>query len=175
MARLSSDKWEEIKARYAVNQMTVLDLAKQYGISHTAINKKAKLENWKRLDDAIVKKAIESRAELKREVSQVSQEVSLKVSHVEAEIDRQATDKARFHEVGVNIMAKINSMLDVVEQPSEVKELAMAHKAIYEPRFKTSPDTAIQINNTQQTAGDFKGLSDDELDTMHALLQKASA
>ena len=164
MARLSSDKWDELKAKWLIGKYTVRELAADYGITAGAISQRVKLENWQKLDGEVIDKAIDSRAKLKTELNKLNKETKqteIVSFHVEAEIDRQATDKARFHEVGANIMAKINSMLDVVDNPSEVKELAMAHKAIYEPRFKTSPDTAIQINNNDtrpiRTINDFYG------------------
>ena len=72
MARLTPEQWEDVKAMYATGHYVVTDIAQQFGVSHTAINKRAKQENWQKLDYAIVTNAINASAELKREVSKVS-------------------------------------------------------------------------------------------------------
>lgn len=38
--------WEAIEREYRAGQLSVSEIARQYGISHTAINKKAKAEGW---------------------------------------------------------------------------------------------------------------------------------
>lgn len=40
--------WEAIEREYRANQLSVSEIARQYGISHTAINKRAKAETWTR-------------------------------------------------------------------------------------------------------------------------------
>ena len=75
-------------------------------------------------------------------------------------------------------MKNLSTMMRKVDETLTIQEHSAAQTALQKGKetiLGKDIDTAIQINNTQQTAGDFKGLSDDELDTMHALLQKASA
>ena len=75
-------------------------------------------------------------------------------------------------------MKNLSTMMRKVDETITIQEHTQAQNALQKGKetiLGKDIDTAIQINNTQQTAGDFKGLSDDELDTMHALLQKASA
>src|SRR3954469_25903053 len=40
--------WEAIERLYRAGQFTVSEIARQHGISHTAINKRAKKEGWPR-------------------------------------------------------------------------------------------------------------------------------
>jgi len=160
MARLSESEWDQLKADWCTDHYSNRELGERYGVSNVAITKRVKNESWKKLPKSVVDNFVENKIQTTKAINEVSKVSKVSVANLEESLDKVATDKARFHEVGVNIMAKINSMLDVVEQPSEVKELAMAHKAIYEPRFKTSPDTAIQINNEQRaprSINDFYG------------------
>lgn len=148
MARLTAEQWEQVKAKYATGQYSVTDIAQEFGVSHTAVNKRAKSENWQKLDHTIVTNAINARAELKREVSKVSNETSIETLHLENEIDRLASRKAFAEDVGMNLLKAINDNIKNCAEPKDVKELATGFKQVYEPMFKTTPDTAIQINNT---------------------------
>jgi predicted DNA-binding protein YlxM (UPF0122 family) len=148
MARLTTDQWESVKAMYVTGQYAVTDIAQQFEVSHTAINKKAKQENWQKLDHSIVTNAINASAELKREVSKVSKELGIETLKLENEIDRLAKRKVFAESVGDKILRTVDASLDSCEKPSDVKDLAAAFKSVYEPMFKTAPDTAIQINNT---------------------------
>lgn len=104
MARLNQEQWEEIKAIYAVGLDSVSDIAKRFGVSHTAINKKAKAENWQRLDRETVDKAVKSRAELNHEVSMVSEKFQVSTFHVETEIDRAAKTVVCMNRVKENMV-----------------------------------------------------------------------
>jgi transposase-like protein len=149
MARLTPEQWEDVKAMYATGHYVVTDIAQQFGVSHTAINKRAKQENWQKLDYAIVTNAINASAELKREVSKVSKEVGIETLKLETEIDRLARRKVFAESVGDKLLKAVDDSIPLCEKPSDVKDLATAFKSVYEPMFKTAPDTAIQINNNQ--------------------------
>lgn len=74
--RLRSEiDWEAIGREYRAGQLTVIEIARQHDISHTAINKRAKKEGWERDLSAQVRREIKSRL-----VSEVSDPVSEKVS-----------------------------------------------------------------------------------------------
>lgn len=40
--------WERIEAEYRAGQLSVSEIGRQHGVSHTAINKKAKAQGWTR-------------------------------------------------------------------------------------------------------------------------------
>ena len=147
MARLTQDKWNEVKSIYCVGKRTLEDIASEFGVSHAAISQRAKKENWQKLDGNVIDAAIESRLEL----TKLTETNNLVSSRVNNEIDRIASDRAKIESVGMLLVDKIAQMADMVEKPSDIQALASAHKSLYEPRFKTSPDTAIQINNNTPT------------------------
>lgn len=60
MARKHID-WEAIEVEYRAGQMSVIEIARQHGISHTAINKRAKANGWVRDLSAKVRQAAEAK------------------------------------------------------------------------------------------------------------------
>lgn len=60
--------WEAIEREYRAGQLSVSEIGRQYGVSHTAINKRAKKENWHRDLSGAVRKEVSARL--------VSEEVS---------------------------------------------------------------------------------------------------
>jgi uncharacterized protein YjcR len=149
MARLTADQWQDVKAMYVTGHYVVTDIAQQFGVSHTAINKRAKQENWQKLSHSIVANAINASAELKREVAKVSKIAEVETLKLETEIERLARRKIFAESVGDKILQTVDITLPLCETPSDVRELASAFKSVYEPMFKQTPDTAIQINNNQ--------------------------
>ena len=149
MARLTPEKWAEVKAKWSVGKRTNRELAEEYGVSHVAIQKRAIAESWERLNERIVDDAIESRAKLTREVTKVTKNADLVTLHVENEIDRLSRRKTFAESVGDKLLQGIGDGIPLCEKPSDIKELATAFKSVYEPMFKTNPDTAIQVNNNQ--------------------------
>lgn len=71
---MASPDWEVIESAYRAGLMSTREIASQHGITHTAINKRAKKEGWERDLKAKIKARAESLVS-KREVSrQVSSE-----------------------------------------------------------------------------------------------------
>ncbi|WP_448206480.1 hypothetical protein [Azospirillum sp. sgz302134] len=48
MAERKPTDWEAIEREYRAGQLSVSEIGRQYGVSHTAINKKAKSQGWTR-------------------------------------------------------------------------------------------------------------------------------
>lgn len=53
--------WEAIEREYRAGQLSVSEIGRQHGVSHTAINKKAKAQGWTRNLAAKVKEAVSAR------------------------------------------------------------------------------------------------------------------
>lgn len=62
---MSADKkshdWEAIEREYRAGQLSVVEIGRQHGISHTAINKRAKRDNWSRDLTERVRKEVSTR------------------------------------------------------------------------------------------------------------------
>ncbi len=85
--------WDSIKELYEGSDMSVRAIAKQYGVSHTAVNKKAKKEGWKRyappikvstkrVEEVKPHKAILGRVAL-RKIDEIKNELGENYSHVD--------------------------------------------------------------------------------------------
>lgn len=53
--------WEAIEREYRAGQLSVVEIGRQYGLSHTAINKRAKRDGWKRNLADRVRKEVSAR------------------------------------------------------------------------------------------------------------------
>lgn len=53
--------WERIEAEYRTGKLSVSEIGRQYGVSHTAINKRAKKEGWIRDLSEKVQKLVSAR------------------------------------------------------------------------------------------------------------------
>ena len=79
----SKADWEAVEREYRAGQLSIVEIGRQHGVSHTAINKRAKRDGWKR----------DLTKQVQREVSArlVSAEVSPEVSAANA---KEAVDLA---------------------------------------------------------------------------------
>jgi len=155
MARLSPEKWEEVKAAYCVGKRTLEDIGIEFGVSHAAISQRAKKENWTKLDPVLIDNTIQARAELTK-LTETNGLVSL---HVNAEIDLHAQDKAKADNIGMMILGRTAELVRDCCDAGELQKLSATHKNIYDGRFKPVSGTAIQINTGQQS----QSLTDAEL------------
>ena len=88
MARLSKEQWEELKADYVTGAYTLEILSKKYGIAKGSISKKAKKENWKKVDTKVTAELVEIEKGNKRK-----QEL-IKETKKETNIDPQKFERA---------------------------------------------------------------------------------
>lgn len=169
MARLSKDDWSKVKAKWLTGKYSNREIAEEFGTSHTAIQKKAKNEQWEKLDQEIIDIAIEAKANFNKEVSKVSKVSKVESKHLEAEIDHFATLKNELVKQGVEIVKANNEIMDkgtkqiasifkstgeiLVEDiqlaPQDHESIAKANFGLYNAYFNTrSTQIGIQNNTT---------------------------
>jgi hypothetical protein len=61
MTERKSVDWEAIEREYRAGQLTVVEIGRQHGLSHTAINKRAKRDGWTRNLADRVRKEVSAR------------------------------------------------------------------------------------------------------------------
>jgi hypothetical protein len=153
LSKLTQEQWDDIHAMWSVGKRTNREIGALFGVSHVAIQKKAKREEWSKLDPGMVDSAIEADANLKVAVTKVTKTQKLPSEKVTKEISYQGTEKALLHEDMFDVRQmmlgtmrnKYNSGdLSVLDCKSGMEALAKEH----EVKFGKSPDTAIQINNS---------------------------
>jgi hypothetical protein len=67
MTERKSVDWEAIEREYRAGQLTVVEIGRQHGLSHTAINKRAKRDGWTRNLADRVRKKVSARLEVSPE------------------------------------------------------------------------------------------------------------
>jgi hypothetical protein len=168
MARQTKGDWDKAKALYEADK-SLRQISDETRIDNSNIAKRAKKEEWQR---GVLPKLIEDTARVREEFTAL-------LPHQQRVVEDAVIERLKHVEFFKrSTMKNLSTMMRKVDETITIQEHTQAQNALQKGKetiLGKDIDTAIQINNTQQTAGDFKGLSDDELDTMHALLQKASA
>jgi len=88
VARLSKEQWESLKADYVTGVYTLELLAKKYGVNKATISRKAKKENWEKIDIKSTAELIELEKSNKRQQELIK--ATKKATSVNEEKFRQA-------------------------------------------------------------------------------------
>lgn len=88
MPKQASD-WEAIEGEYRAGQFSVSEIARRHGLSHTAINKRAKKEGWSRDLSPIVKKVVSARLVSDGVSAATAQEAIAKAAERDVQIVRE--------------------------------------------------------------------------------------
>jgi len=152
MGRLKDSQWSEIRAHYATGRYPNRDLGETYGVSHVAIQKRAKAEGWVKADPDKVDMLIKAKAAYDSEVTKLPVVTKTDFGNFSMAIDILAEFENRSNERMAKVENKAMDLLDSLEKPSEVKALMETIVKHREARLGRSPDTAIQINNNSSSA-----------------------
>jgi hypothetical protein len=151
MARLSEYEWEKVKADWSTGKYSLMELATMHNVSNAAISKKAKAENWQRLDPAIVDAFIDARAEATIEVNRIAKVNKVNAVNLQHSLNVLGDEKAMIHEdmteIRTMMMGVVRDKRDAGELSTVDCKVAMETAAKeHEVKFGKSPDTAFQFN-----------------------------
>jgi hypothetical protein len=149
MARLTPEQWDRVKSDWCTGAYSLVELANMHNVSNAAISKKSTAEGWVKLNQETVGRFIDAKAEIAIEVNETAKVNKVNPVNLQDSLDRVTARKMRGEDIGMNLLEAVNDTIPLCEKPSDIKELATAFKSVYEPMFKTNPDTAIQVNNNQ--------------------------
>lgn len=147
MARLTQAQWSEVRAHYATGRYANRDLAEMYGVSHVAIQKKAKAEEWSKADSESVARLVKAKAAYDEEVTKLPKVTNTDSGNFAMAIDVLAEFETQSNRRMAMAEDKAMDILDGVERASDVKAIMETLVKHREARLGKSPDTAIQINN----------------------------
>lgn len=123
--------WERIEMQYRAGTVSVRELAAEHGVSHTAINKRAKQKEWGRDLQARIK----AKADAKVSKALVSSEVSIEalateslLVEVEAAVQARIriahrSDIGRYRALGVKLLHELEAQTDQVSELYDLGEL----------------------------------------------------
>ena len=149
MARLSKEEWEKLKAEYITSDYSVRELAEKHNISHSAINKKIKKENWNKVEKEVVKELVETKKVSKgfqNKVSKVSKEFEVGEKVLEAVIDKKADIQIAIENNTLKLLQKQEQLLDEVATIQELEQHSKVVKNINDTHFNKSQ---VNIQNNQ--------------------------
>ena len=118
--------WEAIEREYRAGQLSVSEIARQHGVSHTAINKRAKREGWVRDLSKRVREEVSARL-VSAEVSAPNAREAIEAAAARGvEVVRQhRRDISSINSLAVRLRAKAEAMLDQ-EAVVDLKDLDTA-------------------------------------------------
>ncbi|MCC6200853.1 MAG: hypothetical protein IT466_08785 [Moraxellaceae bacterium] len=130
--------WEKIESLYRAGVKSTREIAVDMGVSHTAINKRAKNESWDRDLSAKVRAKADakvSKAMVSSEVSTVSKVTEKLIIEVEAEIQSRIRLDHR-KDIGRSRTLAMRLLEELEQQTAQVPELAALGQLMYSPDDK---------------------------------------
>lgn len=144
--------------------------------SRSQISKRAAKYNWVKSEEK--KQLVIKETEAKQLFSEIKkQKDTLKETDIIVHNDLVNERLRHIEFFKKSTMKNLATMMRKIDETISIQEHTQAQTALQKGKetiLGKDIDTAIQINNTQQANGDFKNLSDDELDMVQSLLQKAA-
>ena len=159
MARLSKEQWEELKADYVTGAYTLEMLSKKYGIAKGSISKKAKKENWKKVDTKVTAELVEIEKGNKRKqklIKETKKEIDIDPQKFERAISEIVDYQEYIYSLQLQATEKIKETLTdgVVEEVASVSgalgEIKVVERKLNPREIKSLVDA---IDKAGQTLG----------------------
>jgi DNA-binding Lrp family transcriptional regulator len=129
--------WERIEVLYRAGTISVREIAAEFGISHTAINKRAKLGEWER--DLTAK--IKAKADAKVSKAEVSRQVSEQTKITEA--------------VRIEIESEVQARIQITHRADVPRARALVSRLIAECEAMTiDPELFSQLGEIMRSPDD---------------------
>ena len=174
---MASPDWEAIELAYRAGLLSIREIASQHGITHTAINKRAKKEGWERDLKAKIKAkadALVSKREVSRQVS--TERMVSERQLIEANAEVIATVRME-HRGDISRARNIaNSLFDELESKcTDVAALQQLGDLMFEPDDKGYDKLSEIYHKVISMPGRVKSMKDlsDTLKTLIGLERQA--
>jgi replicative superfamily II helicase len=143
MARLDNDCWDDIKLRWQGGE-DLRSISKDYDIDHTTIGKRAKREGWIMANSTQLNEAVDATIAARKKVQALANSTnSPKIPQL---VELKANDKERADNIGMLLLDRAAELARDCYDAGELQKLSATHKNIYDGRFKTTVDSATQVN-----------------------------
>lgn len=140
--------WEAIEREFRAGQLSVVEIGRQHGVSHTAINKRAARSKWKRDLADRVRTEVSARLAAEEVSEKVSEEVSTETPEVSAAREAEAIEVAAARGVEV-----------VRQHRRDISRYAtMSRTLLAELEQGTAENESIAEAIEEETAGDKNGI-----------------
>ncbi len=159
MPRLSKKQWEDVKADFVTGVYTLELLAKKYGVAKSSISKKAKKEEWRKIDTEITAELveIEKRNKTKQELLKETQRKTKVPPQKFDRAIREITDYQEYiHSLQLTAAEKIRETLkdgkveEIATISGEAGEIRVVERKLNPRELKSLVDA---IDKAGQTIG----------------------
>lgn len=168
MAKITSEIKEKILADFHTGAYTARQLGDKYGVSHVTIIKITK---------GLVPKNKEKVTALIAIKSELAEQNYQEVTSVNEVVDEATKHLIFFKNAALRNQKKADEMLEMSGTISDIEAHSRITARNKETVLGKEPQTVINNTNAQQnqiTGLDLSNLSDDELETLDAILSKAN-
>lgn len=168
MAKITGEIREKILADFHTGAYTARQLGDKYGVSHVTIVKITK---------GLVPKNKEKVTALIAIKSELAEQNYQEVTSVNEVVDEATKHLIFFKNAALRNQKKADEMLEMSDTISDIEAHSRITARNKETVLGKEPQTVINNTNAQQnqkTGLDLSNLSDDELETLDAILSKAN-
>lgn len=153
---MAAPDWEAIESAYRAGLLSIREIASQHGITHGAINKRAKRDGWERDLKAKIKAKADALVSKREVSSQVSAEKATS-ERILIEANAEVIATVRMEHRGDIRRARniANSLFDELEaQCADIESLRKLGEVMFDPDEKTGRD---RLNEAYQKATSLPG------------------
>lgn len=149
--------WEAIEREYRAGQLSVSEIGRQHGVSHTAINKRAKRDGWTRNLAERVREEVSARLVSEGVSAATARETIKAAAERGVEIVRQhRRDLSRDNARVDRLAGKLDAMIDGVSDLKALETAQGIQESIARTRAKLIP-LERQAFSLDDKAGDGDG------------------
>ena len=151
MPRLSNELWEKAKADYEIRGMGVRDIARQYGVSPSAVSLRVKTHNWKQSKtEHLISRKVNAIKEINDVTEQTAQQKLTLIERYafDKEVDERLQLDGMRRSFHAKLYAKGELLLSKVDNVNDWKLLASGAKDLA-PQVAAQTNVSIQQAQTQ--------------------------
>ena len=154
----SEKQWEEARIDYEINNKSLNQVSKEHGISFGAVQKRSKKENWVQgKSDTVITESVKAITTLEQQkVIKSDNFTPREAVEIDRVIEERVRIEHRLQSITHKIFDKVETMVEMVEMPNDLKTLQDTLKSGRETVLGKDPSVVNNNTNAQQNITEEK-------------------